>query len=310
MPLVCQLSESFLPQSCHGPQADCGGHSGAYRRVLSETDLNDFSTFTGTDRQPGQPLAMVPAVLSAASHLPAPRIAGRFAISWARDPGQVRAAQRLRHLVFAEELGQRLHTPLAGHDVDLFDDYCEHLLIADARSGELVATCRVLTPQQARRAGSTCCDTEFDLTRLRALREHMAELGRVCVRADQRDGFALYALWRALLSFLKHENLGCVLGQVALPQQGAASVWQQLQAGYMAPIEDQVRTRVPARQPVQDSQAIDAAPTALPAVLRSSLQWGARVLGKPSWNADSASISLPLLLRLRDLPAWMHCAAE
>jgi putative hemolysin len=34
--------------------------------------------------------------------------------------------------------------------------------------------------------GSTYSDTEFDLTRLRPLRERMVELGRSCVHPDHR----------------------------------------------------------------------------------------------------------------------------
>ena len=44
----------------------------------------------------------------------------------------MREAQRLRHQVFAVEMGARLSpvngTP-EGHDADLFDPYCEHLIV-------------------------------------------------------------------------------------------------------------------------------------------------------------------------------------
>ena len=70
--------------------------------------------------------------------------------------------------MFAEEMGARLRTPLPGHDIDLFDDYCEHLLVREADTGEVIGTYRVLTPAQAKRVGCFYSDTEFDLTRLRA----------------------------------------------------------------------------------------------------------------------------------------------
>jgi putative hemolysin len=52
----------------------------------------------------------------------------------------------------------------------------------------VIGTYRVLTPAQAKRIGSTYSDTEFDLTRLRSLRERMVELGRSCVHPDHRHG--------------------------------------------------------------------------------------------------------------------------
>ena len=116
--------------------------------------------------------------------------AGRngIAVSWARTSDDVRQAQRLRFNVFATEMGARLDTTSPGHDVDIFDDYCEHLLVRDVATGAVVGTYRVLTPTQAARVGSTYSDTEFDLVRLRAVRDQMVELGRSCVHPDYRNG--------------------------------------------------------------------------------------------------------------------------
>src|SRR5660397_172425 len=78
---------------------------------------------------------------------------GGLAVSWARHSDEVRQAQRLRFRVFSEEMGARLDTTLSGHDVDLFDNYCEHLLVRDQVTQEVIGTYRVLTPAQARRVG-------------------------------------------------------------------------------------------------------------------------------------------------------------
>ncbi|MEY2810769.1 MAG: hypothetical protein RLZ66_2280, partial [Pseudomonadota bacterium] len=86
---------------------------------------------------------------------------GGITVAWARHLDEVRAAQRLRYSIFAGEMGARLSSPLAEHDIDLFDDYCEHLLVRDTASQEVIGTYRVLTPAQALRVGSTYTDTEF-----------------------------------------------------------------------------------------------------------------------------------------------------
>jgi len=68
-----------------------------------------------------------------------------LAVVWARSEEDVRAAQRLRYRVFAEEMGARLNVPAGsppGHDIDLFDPYCEHLLVRllgnDGEPGEVI----------------------------------------------------------------------------------------------------------------------------------------------------------------------------
>jgi putative hemolysin len=119
------------------------------------------------------PVAMPRGSLHQSGHAVIPAVVqrpavGKISVSWARHQDEVREAQRLRYQVFAGEMGARLSTSVPGHDVDLFDDYCEHLLVRDAATQEVMGTYRVLTPVQAKRVGSTYSDTEFDLTRLRA----------------------------------------------------------------------------------------------------------------------------------------------
>ena len=85
---------------------------------------------------------------------PLVQVQGNVQVGWARHLDEVRQAQRLRFDVFAAEMGARLSTTLPGHDIDLFDDYCEHLLVRDVTSQQVIGTYRVLTPAQAKRVGA------------------------------------------------------------------------------------------------------------------------------------------------------------
>ncbi|MBC7547814.1 MAG: GNAT family N-acetyltransferase, partial [Polaromonas sp.] len=79
--------------------------------------------------------------------------AGKILVQWARHQDEVRQAQRLRYSVFALEMGAILPKIVPGHDIDLFDDYCEHLLVRDEATMDVIGTYRVLTPTQAKRVG-------------------------------------------------------------------------------------------------------------------------------------------------------------
>ena len=89
--------------------------------------------------------AVISAPLASAARFPV----GKISVGWARHQDEVRQAQRLRYRVFALEMGATLPRTLPGHDIDLFDDFCEHLLVRDAASQEVIGTYRVLTPTQA-----------------------------------------------------------------------------------------------------------------------------------------------------------------
>lgn len=251
--------------------------------------------------------------------IPAPVVGSRHAqraitVGWAKHLDEVRQAQRLRHTVFAEELGARLSTPLAGHDIDRFDDFCEHLLVRDAATQAVVGTYRVLTPTQARRAGGGYCDTEFDLAPLRYMRPKMAELGRSCVHRDHRHGAIVLALWRALAEFARRNRLDTMVGCVSIPMhyqgvsggQAAAGIWQRLRQSHLAPLHCLVQPRL--ALPVDGlASAPDVTP---PPLVGAYLRLGARVLGAPAWDPDFNTADLPMLMQLHDLPAHYRCGVS
>ena len=231
---------------------------------------------------------------------------GGIEVSWARHLDEVRAAQRLRYQIFAGEMGARLETSMPGHDIDLFDDYCEHLLVRDEATREVIGTYRVLTPEQAQRIGSTYSELEFDLTRLRALRERMVELGRSCVHPEYRHGGVIMALWGALAEFMVGNKLDTMIGCASIPMlhngivsgDVAASIWHQLKATHLAPIEHQVHPRLPL--PVdQLDHSLTVEP---PALIKGYLRLGAKILGAPAWDPDFNTADLPMLMRINDLP--------
>ncbi|MFN7152465.1 MAG: GNAT family N-acetyltransferase [Acidovorax sp.] len=266
------------------------------------TDLPNLTLPLSPDSGSGSAL-LGPGVVPGATKPAAER--GAIQVSWARHQDEVRQAQRLRFEVFAAEMGARLTTPVAGHDVDLFDDYCEHLLVRDAQSQQVIGTYRVLTPAQAKRVGGTYSDTEFDLTRLRSLRPRMVELGRSCVHPDYRHGGVIMALWGALADFMVRNQLDTMIGCASIPMlyngvvsgDAAASIWQQVRQTHLAPIEYHVLPRLPL--PVEQLDgSITVEP---PALIKGYLRLGARVLGAPAWDPDFNTADLPMLMRLGDL---------
>ncbi|MEA3393871.1 MAG: GNAT family N-acyltransferase [Pseudomonadota bacterium] len=245
--------------------------------------------------------------LGTASQPVAPAGRGGIEVAWAQHQDDVRAAQRLRYQIFAGEMGARLNTDVPGHDIDLFDDYCEHLLVRDQATREVIGTYRVLTPAQAKRVGSTYSDLEFDLTRLRMLRERMVELGRSCVHPEHRHGGVIMALWGALGEFMVRNQLDTMIGCASIPMlhngvlsgDVAASIWKQLKETHLASVEYHVRPRLPL--PVEELNGdLQVEP---PALIKGYLRLGTKVLGAPAWDPDFNSADLPMLMRLQDLPA-------
>lgn len=238
-----------------------------------------------------------------------PAAAPRLETVWARHADQLRQAQRLRHRVFADEMGARL-TRLPGTepglDVDRFDAHCEHLLVqtaaTDDHPAQVVGTYRVLTPVGARRAGGLYSDTEFDLSRLDRLRPRIAELGRSCTDPAWRTGGVILMLWGALADFMLRNDLDVAVGCASVTMRDgghtAASLWQQLRKTHSASTQVAVRPRLPL--PV-DTLRGDLAVT-VPALIKGYLRCGGKLLGPPAWDPDFGTADLPMMMQLAYLP--------
>ncbi|MBK3590351.1 GNAT family N-acetyltransferase, partial [Streptomyces sp. MBT57] len=140
-----------------------------------------------------------------------------YRVSLAAGQEDVRAAQRLRHQVFAGELGARLEGPEPGIDSDAFDAYCDHLLVRETATGEVVATYRLLPPDRARIAGRLYAESEFDLTRLAPIRDDLVEVGRSCVHPAHRDGAVIALVWAGLARYMERSGHTWLAGCCSLP---------------------------------------------------------------------------------------------
>ena len=79
-------------------------------------------------------------------------------------------------------------------DIDRFDDHCDHLVVREDHTGELVGCYRMLPPPGAIAAGGLYSAGEFDISALDTLRPFMVEMGRAVVRADHRNGAVILKL--------------------------------------------------------------------------------------------------------------------
>lgn len=227
--------------------------------------------------------------------------ASRYHVALAVDDAEIREAQRLRHKVFAEEMGARLSTILPGHDIDLYDPFCDHLLVRELENGEVVGTYRILSPDAAKRVGSYYSEQEFDLTRLNFLRPRMAELGRSCVHPEHRSGAVIARLWMGLADYMTRHGHEYIVGCASIGMQDgghlAARVYRQLAERHLAPIEWRAAPRY--RLPVESLD--DGQAATLPPLIRGYTRLGALVCGEPAWDPDFNTADLLMLLPMAQL---------
>lgn len=254
---------------------------------------------------PVRPVSAVPAPARPAAAPSGQSRPPAYRLSLAAGPEDVRAAQRLRYRVFAGELGARLDGPEPGLDGDEFDAFCDHLLVRETATGEVVATYRVLPPERARAAGRLYSESEFDLTRLAPLRDDVVEVGRSCVHPAHRDGAVIALIWAGLARYMERTGHNWLAGCCSLPLGDggiqAARSWETVRTKHLAPEEYRV---TPHRLWSGTAGAPGPRPTAgaradLPPLLRGYLRLGAWVCGSPAHDPDFDCADLFVLLSMR-----------
>lgn len=226
----------------------------------------------------------------------------KLEVAVAHGAGEIEEAQRLRYRVFAEEMGARIGGE-QGLDADRFDDFCEHLIVRDVVSAEVVGTYRLLTPPAALAAGGYYAEQEFDIERLSNLRAGLVETGRACVHEDFRSGAVLGLLWRGLICFMQERGYshlsGCASIGLADGGRMAAGAWQALHAHHLGPSEYRVFPRL--RFPLEQFDAGMRAE--VPPLIKGYLGFGAFVCGEPAWDPDFNSADLLVLMPMAGIPA-------
>lgn len=232
----------------------------------------------------------------------------RYTLLLSTDPTLVDDAQRLRHEVFTSEPGFDLVGGADGRDSDRFDEYCDHLLVREDHSGELVGCYRMLPPPGAIAAGGLYSATEFDVAELDSLRPSLVEMGRAVVREDHRNGGVVLLMWAGILAYLDRSGYDYVTGCVSVPVQGTP---EETPGSHIRAVRDFVRKRHaspftvhPHRPVVLDGKGLDdiepPARTTLPPLMRGYLRLGAEVCGDPAHDPDFGVGDFPALLDKRN----------
>jgi putative hemolysin len=229
---------------------------------------------------------------------PAGSAGPRYSLLLSTDPTLIEAAQRLRYDVFTSTPGFALPaTGAEGLDVDRFDEHCDHLLVRDDDTGELVGCYRMLAPTGAIAAGGLYTATEFDVRAFDPLRPSLVEMGRAVVRDGHRNGGVVLLMWAGILAYLDRYGYDYVTGCVSVPigdESDGDAPGSQLRGvrdfilnRHAAPPRYRVRPYRPVRVAGRDLDDIPAPPRpAVPPLMRGYLRLGAQVCGEPAHDPD------------------------
>ena len=217
----------------------------------------------------------------------------------AGGPGDVRAAQALRFLVFNLELNEGLEQSFDTlRDADPFDDICDHLLVENRLTGEVVGTYRLQTGTAAAQKLGYYSAQEFDLSPLAPLQDRVIELGRACVHSQHRNLMVLGLLWKGIANYARvcggRYLIGCSSLSTQDPAVGAA-VYSDLSHRFLIEPALRVQPRPEMACPLTVLAEHYQRP---PKLLSAYLSLGAKICGGPALDREFKTIDFLTFLDL------------
>ena len=241
----------------------------------------------------------------------------RYVARLARSADEVRRAQQLRFEVFNLELGEGLAESYSiGLDIDPFDEFCDHLVVEELATNEIVGTYRLQTGQLAAANLGYYSEREFDFAPYEPFRCETIELGRACVHVEHRNFNLLHLLWRGIARYAVERNARFLIGCSSISSQEPAdgiAVYQNLQTYLVAPaLRTQPREKFVvaggddaglSQRDITRGPGSPPPATASSRLLRAYLTIGAKICGPPALDREFGTIDFLTLLDLHALPA-------
>ncbi len=225
------------------------------------------------------------------------------------DINEIRQAQKLRFQVFNLEMKKGLSASYECElDSDDFDRFCDHLIVRDRQSREVVGTYRLLLGSRAKKNIGFYSEREFDLDRIKDLDGEILELGRSCARRDFRDKALIPLMWEAIAQYVREHQVKYLFGCGSLYTTDAHEVTQcysLLKKKYYAPEQFRVSPLANCRfgGQVRSGAVLDEQATflKLPSLIKGYLRLGAVVCGPPALDREFGTTDFFVLLDIQKL---------
>lgn len=225
---------------------------------------------------------------------------GPYRVCLARTTEDRRAAYQLRFRIFNLELNEGLERAYeTGEDTDEFDRFCDHLIVRDESTDEVIGTYRLQTGACAQRNLGYYSAREFDFTPYQSLASQMVELGRACIHPDHRKYEVLMLLWKAITHYAVDRGARYLIGCSSVTSQDTcvgSALYQSLKRMLVA---EHLRTLPTASYAFAIAET--DLPVRIPKLLKTYLAVGANICGPPALDREFKTIDFLTLMDLNHL---------
>ncbi len=237
----------------------------------------------------------------------APLAKGRYRARMAETEADLLAAQTLRHLAFRAARGRGSGS---GLDADGFDPVCHHVLVEEARSGDLVCCFRLLPLEGGGEIGRSYSAQHYELSALSGFRGRMVEMGRFCIHPERKDPDILRLAWAMMTRIVDEERVEMLFGCssfLGTEAEAFRDAFAHLAQRHLAPRRWWPRVKAPevlrfARRWRRTPADARRAMLAMPPLLRTYLALGGWVSDHAVVDRDLGTLHVFTGLEIRAIP--------
>ncbi|MER5170457.1 GNAT family N-acetyltransferase [Thioclava kandeliae] len=227
---------------------------------------------------------------------------GRYLARLAGSAEDLAAVQALRGLCFRGA---------GAVDADAYDAICQHVMIEESGSGQLVCCLRLLQLASGAQIGRSYSAQFYGLDPLRAYPAPMVEMGRFCIHPEHHDADILRVAWGAVTHFVDEAQVGMLFGCSSFKGtdwRAHADSLAHLAQGYLAPARWLPQVKAGAVVPYARALSGVAgdrkqALLRMPALLRSYLAMGGWVSDHAVIDPDLGTLHVFTGLEIAAIPA-------
>jgi putative hemolysin len=222
-----------------------------------------------------------------------------FILKTAETTLEMRRVLKLRHDIFYKELQNKQTDNKL--DLDELDAICDHLIIKDRKTKQIVGTYRMISSTFSDRFYS---EGEFDLSGVLALEGNKLELGRACIHPDYRTGAIISLLWKGIAEYMKKTNtkylFGCASVQTVDPLQ-ASRILGYLRSKNLSTDELGVAPTENYRSQIVNLEPDATISKEIPALVQSYILAGAKFHGLPALDRDFDCYDFFMMLKTDEM---------
>jgi putative hemolysin len=210
----------------------------------------------------------------------------------------------LRFQIFLEntEFGQE---SADNYDIDQFDHICDHIIILDKETDQVVGTYRVMTNNMTNTFYS---ENEFDLSALKAKEGIKMELGRACIHHGHRNGHVIDLLWKGIAKYIQLSGaqylFGCSSVKTTHPE--TAKCLQEFfdrknDSEFINDIHSIGKFKMDLSEEMITEDQIIESKSLIPPLLKSYLSAGAQICPSPALDEEFECIDFLTVLDMDNL---------